>query len=181
MPSHQDDDSDDTDWDSIYDEQPAESEAGQAQPSDISSAKGREAATERRMGTAPRGTSSQSQQASQPTPSWVDDSTPLLDAGPPPPSYSDVTAQRSLHSSQSMQPISYGAVSHEPQNMTGTRHVDGGESGGSDLDGHVKKRHRRWRRRKILKKIAMIFLTFALLVTLTMTTWRHDTSSDKVS
>jgi len=176
----QDDDSD-TDWDSIYDEDTThgdtsgQSEGSTTQGDAPQSSKAREAADESRREvdmSRPGESTSQVLQTSQPLArNWVSEDTPLLDAGPPPPSYNDVAASP------------YRSATRDPQSM-GDRgdEGDGGETAQINAEDSPKQRasrHRLTRRRRLLKLIVLLLCVSAVAVLLG-TTW-HDGTHDKVS
>ena len=170
------DDGSDTDWDSMYDEGPA-SVAPEQSPSDIPpSTKAREAVSEQRPESTQRATSSPRQQPlPRPATEWANEETPLLDAGPPPPSYADVTAIRSDGSNAAAQ--SNRGLSLEPQSMSHRPDHDGGETAQSSTDGSRRRRKPSFRRK--LLKIAVIVLCLILIVTLAASA-RHDAPHNEV-
>lgn len=181
MSPHNQDDSD-TDWDSIYDEEPQNNTLSRARSDGRSSTKAREAANERDAneritGASHQETSSQDQRLPEPTPSWPDERTPLLDAGPPP-AYSDVAANRPYAGAPvSLPSHNYG---HTQQSAGEGAEIDGGESGRTYPSDPVKRRRKLSRPKKVMKAIIFLF-ALALMITLTFTTWRdiqHDKASD---
>jgi len=180
MNSRDQDDDSDTDWDSIYDEDTTHGGAsGQSrsttQGDAPSSAKAREAVDESRREeniSRPGESTSQARQTSQPPArSWVSEDTPLLDAGPPPPSYNDVAASP------------YRSATRDRQSMGDRRDEgDGGEMGQVNDEDPLKQRgsHQRHTRRRRLVKLIVLLLCVSAVAVLLGTTW-HDKTYDKVS
>ncbi|KAF1344087.1 hypothetical protein BDV97DRAFT_393736 [Delphinella strobiligena] len=176
MSPHNQDDSD-TDWDSIYDEELQNSTLSRARSGGRSSTKAREAANERETGAGPQSVSSQNQRPPEPTPSWPDERTPLLDAGPPPPAYSDIAANRP-YAGAPVSPSSH-RYGHTQQSAGEGAELDGGESGRTYPSDAVKRRRKYSRPIRVLKATVFL-LALVLMITLTFTTWRdiqHDEGS----
>lgn len=177
MSPHNQDDSD-TDWDSIYDEEPQNNTLSRARSDVRSPTKAREAANERETGAGPQEASSQNQRPPGPTPGWPDERTPLLDAGPPPPAYSDVAANRP-YAGAPVSPSSHHYGDTQQSAGEGAD-IDGGESGRTYPGDPVKRRRKLSRPKKVMKAIVFL-LALALMIMLTFTTWRdvqHDKASD---
>lgn len=165
--NHDDDDSDDTDWDSMYDERPADG-TYQPRPSSPSSAKAQEAANERSVDTNLQESSSRPQQSPQSSAPWVDETTPLLDAGPPPPAYSDIAANRSYPGDNN------NNADQAPQSMGGETDIERNEE--------PTKKNRRGRprskfARKFIRSVLLLWVV-ASIVMLLVNIWPSATKNE---
>lgn len=192
MARNRDDDSD-TDWDSIYDETPAPDSS--EHPNTASpSAKDREAAVQPSHNNDRNSPSESSRLPDRPRPAWMnDEETPLLEAGPPPPSYTDVTRNRP-YSGFRPSPIGHGntydmnnaASPHAPVSPHGQEAQSMSERGLIGDDESTRKsywkkdkRSYKYRCRK-LARFLFFLLILAFITVLTRTTW-HDTNHDEVN